>query len=176
MGFKKGTNTVTVYGVSGTTNIHSMFQDGLKNPALLLAGVVNAPNSNHIMALGKDGSKLGLLVVHPPLEPKGKDGFEAFDSKDAIKRFLFENVEFPPEKASLLWNCDYVKTWTRGLWDCPFTKPVKARNPNDYMVVCAGPVSDIKPAHWCWMACGHGGYKPVTEEIKLPANWKGLIR
>lgn len=177
MGFPRGTNTVTVYGVSGTTNMHiGSAGKGTKCAPLAVANFVKAPNGNYLYVVAKPKGKFGLLVMNAPKERVIRKDYEAFDSKDAIKRFLYEKVAISIEDAMLHWNCEYIESRTRGIYKCPLTRPIKAKGPDDFMVVCVAPASEKPYSHWCWMGCGHGGYTPVTEEIKLPSNWDELLK
>jgi hypothetical protein len=174
-GFAPGTNTVTVMGVGGTTNIFGACptHHGPSQMCLLkLARYIGVPDENYYLS---DGD-LGILLI--PTFNAQQWAAEGW-SKEDIKKALFEKARLTVSDIdTFIARRDMNTLLRRKPWLKPFVedRPLDAlvpltSNPEHIIIVVAGGMY-----HTQWHQCGHGGYKATTIEIELPANWEELLK
>ncbi len=166
-GFPEGSNTVTVYSVSSTTNVPGG-EVGNKQSALAslnrAAGTMAVPNGNYwVYPYNPEGAAGILLMASGTAQ-----GLSRFDwSKEKVKAYLWQNSKVAASKLG-----PHVSAW----WipgDEILEDPMPiSMSPRGMKIVVAG---GLQSGHMMWLQVGCCPEKLTSEEVKLPANWDDLL-
>jgi hypothetical protein len=168
-GFASGTNVVTLYAVSSTTNIpggETGTEDAAYASLNRAAGALSIPNGNYWFSptpYNEDGSA-GILLVGPTTAQGLVDlGW----TKSEVQNYLWEHSKV--EEAELT---PRINTWwvpTQDILEYPM--PI-AMNPDGIEVVVAG---GDQSGHMMWLQVGCCPQELVSREVQLPADWVTLL-
>jgi hypothetical protein len=166
-GFPPGTNTVTGYTVSSTTNVPGG-ETGSSDSALAslnrAAGAMGVPNGNYwAMANNPQGAAGILLMARGTAQGLAKFSW----SKEKIKTYLWENSHVPPSKL----GPPISAWWVPGEEEIPYPVPISL-SPKGIRIVVAG---GLQSGHMTWLQVGCCAEALTTAEIKLPGNWDALL-
>lgn len=166
-GFPDGSNTVTAYVVSSTTNVPGG-EVGNKESAVAslnrAAGAMAIPNGNYWIApYNPDGAAGILLFASGTAQGLSKLGW----SKEEVKAYLWENSKIPAEKLG-----PSVTAW----WvpaEQIFQDPMPiSMSPKGIKIVVAG---GLQSGHMMWLQVGCCPERMTSAEIRLPSNWDDLL-
>ncbi|MBI2858428.1 MAG: hypothetical protein HYX90_05050 [Chloroflexi bacterium] len=169
-GFPRGSNTVTVYAVSSTSNVNGSAAE-TEEAALWtlnsLAAYMRAPNRNYFQ--NQYASRLAGVILMGGLTARGfsKLGW----SKEKVRSFLWDNAKIPWAdlmKAGGGYEEDRLKA-PKEYWQDPM--PIAA-TPDKILIVVAG---GYESRQNYWMQAGQGPEACVSVEVKLPAAWNDLL-
>ncbi|MBI3040610.1 MAG: hypothetical protein HYY80_03020 [Chloroflexi bacterium] len=163
-GFPAGSNTVTAYAVSSTTNVPGG-EVGNKDSALAslnrAAATMAAPNGNYwIYPYNPEGAAGILLMASGTAEGLSRLGW----SKEAVKAYLWENSKIPASKLG-----PQVSAWwipRERIMQDPM--PIST-SPKGVKIVVAG---GLQSGHMMWLQVGCCPEQLTSAGIKLPA-WSG---
>jgi hypothetical protein len=166
-GFLPGTNTVTGYTVSSTTNVPGG-ETGSSDSALAslnrAAGAMGVPNGNYwAMANNPEGAAGILLMARGTARGLANFGW----SKEKVKAYLWENSHVPGVKLGppvSVW-------WVPGGEEILHPIPISV-SPKGIKIVVAG---GLQSGHMTWLQVGCCAESLTSAEIKLPGNWEDLL-
>ncbi len=171
-GFPKGTNTVTVHcmGIAGClypcyTGTEEEVLETLDNWATVLRIPVFSYWSN---AFNPNGAAAIMLLGRDAAQRLSHLGW----SKEKVKSFLWENSKVPESKLLRRWIERMLSEGSVPKEYAKFPIPI-AMSPSNIMIVVTG---GRQSGHAHWMAPSLTGKSVITKEIKLPANWRGLLK
>jgi hypothetical protein len=167
-GFPAGSNTVTTYAVSSTTNVPGG-EVGSKESALAslnrAAGAMAIPNGNYwIQPYNPEGAAGILLIARGTAQGLSRLGW----SKEEVKTYLWENSKVPASKLE-----PRVSAWwvpRKRITQDPM--PI-SMSPKGIRIVVAG---GLQSGHMMWLQVGCCPQKLTSADIKLPANWDELLK
>ncbi|MBI2957639.1 MAG: hypothetical protein HYY32_02230 [Chloroflexi bacterium] len=176
-GFPRGTSTVAVHPVGGSTNINEA-SVGTPETALMtlhtISRTMSTPNWNYWLSVSGfapgEGCPGILLLARGTAKGLAQFGW----SKKRVKEFLWDASKVPYSvveggyypyrlKASLETHRPYLAA--NEAW--PITSV-----PENIMIVVAG---GQQSGHAYWMQVGTGR-KPACKPIRLPGNWQQLLK
>ncbi len=167
-GLPPGSNTVTAYAVSSTTNVPGG-DVGNKDSALAslnrAAGIMAVPNGNYWdNPYNPEGAAGILLMASGTAEGLFRFGW----SKEEVKTYLWENSKIPVSKLG-----PRVSAW----WIPPeqiMQDPMPiSMSPKGVKIVVAG---GLQSGHMMWLQVGCCPEQLTSAEINLPANGDELLR
>jgi hypothetical protein len=167
-GLPSGSNVVTAYAVSSTTNIPGG-EVGDETSALATlnraAGVIGTPNGNYwVYPYNPEGSAGILLMARGAAQGLSSVGW----SKEKVKRYLWENSKVPGSKL----GPHFPTWWIPGEEIMQDPMPVSMR-PEGIMVVVAG---GDQSGHMMWLQVGCCPQQLSSVEIGLPRKWEDLLK
>lgn len=167
-GFPPGSNTVTAYAVSSTTNVPGG-EVGNQDSALAslnrAAAAMAFPNGNYwVNPYNPEGAAGILLMARGTAEGLSRFGW----SKEEVKAYLWENSKIPVSKLG-----PQVSAW----WIPPeqITQdpmPISVSSSGVKIVVAGG----LQSGHMMWLQVGCCPEQLTSAEIALPANWDELLK
>ena len=166
-GFSPGANTVTLYSVSGVSNVPGG-ETGNEQAALAslnrAAGAMSVPNGNYWFPSYNPERPAGILLMGRGTA----GGLAALGwSKEKVKRYLWKHARVPAPALG-----PRFETWwivDEAILEDPM--PV-AMNPEGIRIVVAG---GEQSGHMTWMQVGCCPEKLTGAEIELPGNWSELL-
>jgi hypothetical protein len=171
-GFPKGTNTVTVHcmGITGClypcyTGTEEEVLETLDSWATFLRIPVFSYWSN---PFNPDGAAAIMLLGRDAAQRLSNLGW----SKEKVKSFLWENSKVPESKLLRRWIERMLSEGSLPKEYAKFPIPI-AMSPSNIMIVVTG---GRQSGHAHWMAPSLTVKKVMTKEIKLPANWRELLK
>ncbi|MBI2910150.1 MAG: hypothetical protein HYX92_21115 [Chloroflexi bacterium] len=174
-GFPRGSNTVTVFNVSSTSNICIMakaqppIEKSMMNALEGYAGHMSNPSKNYIEGAYTPGQDAGLLLV-----PRGiaRELSRSGWSKTRVKTYLWEKARIADSPA-LRWQLELdVANGVMPADAVQYPYPL-TMTPEDIRIAVAG---GEHSGHSYWMQHGSSGVVPQTREIRLPAKWEELLK
>ncbi|MFC2034799.1 hypothetical protein ACFLUJ_01590 [Chloroflexota bacterium] len=167
-GFRTGSNTVTAYAVSSTTNVPGG-EVGNKDSVLAslnrAAATMAVPNGNYwFYPYNPDGAAGILLMASGTAEGLSRFGW----SKEEVKAYLWENSKIPVSKLG-----PQVSAWwvpDERIMQDPM--PI-SMSPKGVKIVVAG---GLQSGHMMWLQVGCCPEQLTSAEIELPANYNRLLR
>lgn len=185
-GFKKDQNVVTATAVNSMVNVAiKTYGTKEKNNTILTCLAFHMTMSNSFgyvpfSAWTNPNLGNGMLLIPRGFASALASASATNYSKIDVKTFLWQNTQFPLERARALGQAPlsntgedkllpYVTTNSTGQPVIPLTA-----KPSQISIVVAG---GDQSGHCYWMAAtGPSGYLHVNDEIQLPANWEELLR
>lgn len=159
-GFPKESNVVTLVAIGGANNVNGV---RTTTPDAALQTLVSTAAYMRHSGNWVDSYEFPGLLLLPrnaagPIQELGW-------TKEKIKEFLWEHSKVPLSDLG-----HYAREVPKGSTDpCPLTS-----KPENFMIVVAG---GDQSGHAYWMQAGYSGdFRPISKEIKLPANWNHLIK
>ena len=167
-GFSRGSNTVTAYTVSSTTNVPGG-EVGSSDSALAslnrAAGAMGVPNGNYFLsAYSPEGAAGILIMARGTAQGLANLGW----SKEKVQAYLWENSQVPASKLG-----PPISAWwipCGGLF--PERMPISPA-PKGIKIVVAG---GLQSGHMTWLQVGCCAEQLTSAEIKLPVNWDDLLK
>jgi len=171
-GYPRGTNTVTVYPVAGTSNIVESAvstEETALSTLYNFAQMMGVPNWNYWARRERFDAPPGiLLMARGTVQGLSRYGW----TRDKVQAFLWEHskVSWEAIKSTSPPHLLEERRIGAGL---PMNEPWPiTRKPENMMIVVAG---GEQSGHGYWMQIGTS-FKPACKEIRLPQNWDDLIK
>ena len=167
-GFPPGSNVVTVYAVSSTTNIPGG-EVGDETSALATlnraAGAIGIPNGNYWdHPYNPDGAAGILLMARGAAQGLSNEGW----SKEKVKGYLWEHSKVPASKIG-----PYFPAWWMPREEIMQDPMPVSMTPSGIKIIVAG---GDQSGHMMWLQSGCCPEKMISTEIKLPKNWDELLK
>lgn len=173
-GYPRGSNTVAVHPVAGTSNVNATSVDTLETAMTTLhtfASIMRVPNRNYWgWAVRFTGAPGIMIMARGTARGLARLGW----SREKVQAFLWENSHVPWPVLSKVFPSDQLRILIEATK--PYLSPDKAwpitAEPKNFMIAIAG---GQQSGHGYWMPIGTS-YKPVCKHMKLPPNWEELIK
>jgi hypothetical protein len=171
-GFPKGTNTVTVHcmGIAGCLHpCYTGTEEEVLETLDIWAAFLRIPVFSYWSnAFNPDGAAAIVLLGGDAAQRLSHLGW----SKEKVKSFLWENSKVPESKLLRRWIERMLSEGSVPKEYATFPIPI-AMSPSNIMIVVTG---GRQSGHAHWMAPSLTVKKVMTKEIKLPANWRELLK
>jgi hypothetical protein len=167
-GFPLNSNAVTVYSVSGATNVPGG-EAGTEELALatlnVASGAMGFTNGNYwLHAYNSEGSAGILLIARGTAQGLSKLGW----SKEEVKAHLWEHSKVPASRLE-----PRAPVWWLPRQDTMQDPMPITMSPKGIKIVVAG---GLQSGHMMWLQVGCCSPQLTSAEIKLPADWDELLK
>jgi hypothetical protein len=172
-GYPRGTNTVTVYPVAGTSNIVESSVSTAETALSTLynfAKMMGVPNWNYWSRRERFEAPPGiLLMARGTAQGLSRYGW----TREKVQAFLWENSKVPWSAVKNTSPPHLLEDRCKAAGALCMNEPWPITSkPENIMIVVAG---GEQSGHGYWMQIGTS-FKPSCKEIKVPANMDGLIK
>lgn len=167
-GFPQGSNVVTTYAVSSTTNIPGG-EVGDKTSALATlnraAGIIGIPNGNYWdVSYNPRGAAGILLMARSTAQGLSKEGW----AKEDVRTYLWEHSKVPASKI----GPSFPAWWMPSEEILEDPMPV-CMSPDGIKIVIAG---GDQAGHMMWLQVGCCPEQLTNAQINLPIKWEELLK
>jgi len=166
-GFDPGTNTVTVYAVSSTTNIpggETGTKEAVKASLNRAAGCMGIPIGNYWFATYQPKGVAGILLMgRNTAQGLSQSGW----AKKEVKQYLWDHSKVPASELGPRFEIWWMPP--KDILQDPM--PISV-DPQGIKIVVAG---GKQSGHMMWLQVGCCPKRLVTKKIDLPSNWKDLM-
>ena len=172
-GYPRGTNTVTVYPVAGTSNIVEAAvstEETALSTLYNFAKMMGVPNWNYWARKERFEAPPGiLLIARGTAQGLSKYGW----TREKVQAFLWENSKVPWSAIKSTSPSHLLEERRKATGVLRIDEPWPiTKNPENIMIVVAG---GEQSGHGYWMQIGTS-FKPSCKAIRLPTNWGDLVK